>query len=125
MKSVYGCIYAVWNPDRSHVYIGQTVNTPAERWAGHVSKARTYKGCPRLGAAIRKYERLGTPMTVEQIDTAEDQAELDFLEIFWICALDAVVRGYNCKAGGDGGGPLLERRRGSGNAPAPRPAWPR
>jgi len=107
MKSVYGCIYAVWNPDRSHVYIGQTTKTPAERWAQHVKAARARKECPKLGNAIRKYERLGTPMVVEQIDTADGQEELDFLEAVYIVALDAVVRGYNCQAGG-GGGYLLD-----------------
>ena len=107
MLSVYGYIYVARNPDRSKCYVGQTTKTPAERWKGHVFLARANKGCPRLGAAIRKYERLGTPMVVEQIDTAEDQATLDFLETVYICALDAVARGYNCQAGG-GGGRLLD-----------------
>ena len=107
MRSVYGYVYVAWNQDRSRCYVGQTTKTPAERWAGHVKLARAHKESPKLGNAIRKYERLGTPMVVEQIDTAEDQAELDFLETVYICALDAVVRGYNCQAGG-GGGRLLD-----------------
>jgi len=107
LRSVYGYVYVAWNQDRSRCYVGQTTKTPAERWAGHVKLARAHKESPKLGNAIRKYERLGTPMVVEQIDTAEDQAELDFLETVYICALDAVVRGYNCQAGG-GGGRLLD-----------------
>ena len=99
MRSVYGCIYGIWNPDRTKAYVGQTTKTPAERWAGHVRFARAHKGCPKLGAAIRKH---GDQMIVEPLDVAECQEDLDFLEMFYICALDAIKQGYNCAAGGNG-----------------------
>jgi len=104
MRSVYGCIYGIWNPDRTKVYVGQTTKTPAERLAGHVAKARAHKGCPKLGAAIRKH---GDQMIVEPLDVAECQEDLDFLETFYVCALDAIKHGYNCMSGG-GGGKLLD-----------------
>ena len=106
MNNVYGCIYGIWNPDRTKIYVGQTTKTPAKRWAGHVRFARAKRGCPRLGAAIRKY---GDQMIVEPLDVAECQADLDFLETFYICVLDAITNGYNCRSGGIGsGGRLLD-----------------
>jgi len=104
MKSVYGCIYGIWNPSRTKVYVGQTTKTPAERWVQHKVVAKANKGCRKLTRAIRKY---GEQMIVEPLDVAECQEDLDFLEIFYICTLDAIKQGYNCKAGG-GGGQLLD-----------------
>lgn len=76
--------------------------TVDERWAKHVTDARTGRGW-KLHNAIRKYGP--EAFTVKAVMYANDQAELNYLERLVIDAFMSVTRvsGYNLTTGGEGG----------------------
>ena len=79
------------------IYVGQTKSDLLKRFRYHCYK---YSGCCALVNAIKKYGR--DNFTIEQIDVANSQNELDEKERYWITVLNSIVpNGYNLKSGGN------------------------
>jgi group I intron endonuclease len=97
----YGLIYKITNLTNSKIYVGQTRYSIEYRWYGHTFKARQINHRSYLQNAIRKY---GTSaFAVCKIATADNQKELDDLEIFWIAfCRSKIPLGYNMNDGGGG-----------------------
>lgn len=96
---MYGIIYVVTNTVNGKQYVGQTTYPLEVRWCGHLKSAKEDSQC-LLYRSIRKY---GTDkFTIEQIDTAESQDELDEKEIHHVARLGAYGSGYNLTVGGGG-----------------------
>lgn len=90
-------IYCITNRINDKKYIGQTIGSLRKRWIQHQSSARTDKNFP-LYNAIRKYG--ADNFTVEQIDIAATQKELDQKEIYWGTKLNALSpEGYSLRFG--------------------------
>lgn len=99
-------IYKITCLVNNKVYIGQAVNKSIEkRFERHVKTslnlADEFSNKCHLYRAIRKYGPEN--FIVEQIDSADSQAELNQKEIYWIQKFDSILSGYNCAAGGEGG----------------------
>lgn len=90
-------IYKITNKVNGKVYIGQTKNSLQYRWNQHCSPSN----CRLLHRAIQKYGKKN--FTVEQIDVACDQDELNEKEQYWIAFYDSTnpEKGYNLTSGGD------------------------
>ena len=90
-------IYKVTNRINGKVYIGQTKRTLEQRWRHHCCQS----GCTLLHRAINKYGKEN--FTVEQIDVATDQDELNKKEIYWISFYNSTdhEKGYNLTTGGE------------------------
>lgn len=85
-------IYRITNNINGMVYIGQTRRTVAERVKQHIYQQS------KIGKAMTKY---GTEnFSVDVIDRAETQEELDALERFWIAFYNTCENGYNTLIGG-------------------------
>lgn len=85
-------IYRITNNINGMVYIGQTRRTVAERVKQHIYQQS------KIGKAMTKY---GTEnFSVDVIDRAETQEELDALERFWIAFYNTRENGYNTLIGG-------------------------
>ncbi len=84
-------------------YVGQTVQSLPTRITGHRNdaKSRRYKNQPFI-AAIRKHG-IDT-FHFEEIDRADSQEELDYMERYWIAFHRLTDRryGYNVQVGGQG-----------------------
>ena len=85
-------IYKIVNNLNGMPYIGQTTKTVAERVQRHIN------GRSKIGKAIRKYGKEN--FTIEVIDHATNQQELDELERYWIAFFNARENGYNTLLGG-------------------------
>ena len=102
---MYGYIYKISNTQNDKIYIGQTTKSIDLRFRQHLAKADYYVN--RYGNNTYKYVHLYLAMnkygkecfSIEQIDTAESQAELDQKETYWITFYDAVNTGYNMLPG--------------------------
>jgi hypothetical protein len=91
-------IYRHTSPNEKS-YVGQTVDTVEGRWEEHVSAAKRGKGCPLLGAAIRKYG--AHAFKHEVLDVVTTQRGANIAEARWVEARDTrVPNGYNLAAGG-------------------------
>lgn len=89
-------VYKVTNLINGKCYVGQTKRTLNERWYGHCTKA----GCTALHNAILKYGKEN--FSIEVIDTAVNESELNSKEKYWISELNTLSpNGYNLKTGGD------------------------
>lgn len=89
-------IYKITNEINGKCYVGQTKLTIRERWYGHCSK----NGCTAMHNAIVKYGREN--FTIEQIDSATSEDELNQKEAYWIEKLNTLCpNGYNLRTGGD------------------------
>lgn len=90
-------IYKILNLINGKLYIGQTSKTLKYRWSLHV---RSNKNSRYLTNAIKKYGPLN--FSIEQIDTATSQEELNEKEKYWICFYKSTDRniGYNIQPGG-------------------------
>lgn len=99
----YGIVYRIHCVPSGRDYIGQTRQTFAQRWYGHVyCAAHSPNTTVPLGRAIRKH---GPQNFVHFIlATADNQQELDALEIEYIHVFDSLKKGYNVKTGGTEGG---------------------
>ena len=74
------------------IYIGQTRKTVAERVKQHIYQQS------KVGKAMTKY---GTEnFSIDVIDHADTQEELDSLERFWIAFYNSCENGYNTLIGG-------------------------
>ena len=95
----YGYIYKISTTQSNKVYIGQTIRTVRERYQEHVNAChKDYKKTMHLYLAMNKYG-IDT-FSVEQIDSADTQKELDEKEIYWIKYYDSINNGYNSAPGG-------------------------
>ena len=100
-----GYIYKITNKENGHIYIGQTIKTPAKRFEQHVRDSK-YKYRDdyntKLHRAIRKYG----PASFECTTIEEcDNELLNEREIYWINHYDTfnTPYGYNCTTGGGNG----------------------
>ena len=101
-------IYKITNDIDGKFYIGKTTKSITDRLCGHIK----YRKSPKLVAAMDRHGL--NHFTIEQIDSASTLEELNAKEIYWIKKLDALNKGYNLTAGGDGGamtGEALEKIR--------------
>lgn len=89
-------VYLVTNKISGKQYVGQTIRSLEERWRDHCRvKDENY-----FHRAIHKYG--AENFSLEILDTATTEAELDEKEIYWIAKLNTLFpRGYNLKEGGN------------------------
>jgi group I intron endonuclease len=101
---IYGRIYVVTNAVNGKKYVGQTTLITTQRWAKHMSSARsTINHCRALGCAILKYG--SENFTVEEVATAHSKEGLDAKEIHWVNLCNSVSpHGYNLTEGGGSAG---------------------
>jgi group I intron endonuclease len=109
---MYGYIYKITNRVNLKLYIGQTRRTVSKRFQEHLTRADYY--CKRYGNVAYKYMHLYLAMvkygkdnfSVETIDYADSQEELDEKEKFWIHYFDTVTSGYNMLEGSTKANPM-------------------
>lgn len=90
-------IYCITNLINGKRYVGQTIRCLDERWTNHCSKT---SGCTALKGAIAKYGKEN--FSIEYLDSASTQSELDEKERYWILKLNTLSpNGYNLKTGGE------------------------
>lgn len=85
-------IYKITNKQNGKTYIGQTIKTVAERLKEHIYQKS------KIGKEIIKYGVDSFDVSV--IDRAENKADLDALEVFWISFYNSCENGYNTLIGG-------------------------
>lgn len=101
--SVHGVIYGLHDPRTGELrYVGQTTTTPQQRLASHLVpsslKKRAY-----LASWLKSLLKAGCLPEIRVLDTAQDQAELDALEVAYIAWGRLVgVRLVNQSEGGGG-----------------------
>lgn len=86
-------IYKVTNIINGKVYIGQSIRDIQQRFTRHINDALNNNLNTHFARAIRKYGK--DSFTIEIIDTAETQDELNQKEQYWIHYYDSVNYGYN------------------------------
>ena len=86
-------IYKITNIQNNKVYIGQTIRPIKDRLNRHINDALNNVLDTHFARAIRKYGK--DSFTIEQIDTASNQEELNKKEQYWIKYYDSVINGYN------------------------------
>lgn len=96
----YGFIYVITNNVNGKKYVGQTIMDVSLRFSKHCLRSQ-YRS--RISYAIEKYGK--DNFSVETIDTAKDQSDLDSLEQMYIFAYGTTDSklGYNVTKGGRGG----------------------
>lgn len=95
-------IYKIVNLVNGKVYIGQTIRTIESRFARHLNDAKNNPNTHlKLHRAINKYG--SDKFTIEKIDEATTQEELNEKERYWIKEYDSMNNGYNLTEGGEGG----------------------
>ncbi len=93
-------IYKITNEINGKVYIGQTTRNLEQRWKDHKCEAKDCKRGRAIHRAIHKYGVEN--FTIEQIDNAETQEELNEKERYWIEYYESnTSKGYNLTDGGD------------------------
>lgn len=94
---VYGVIYKITNNINGKSYIGQTVRSVEVRIKEHIRKSCI------MSRAFKKYGIEN--FTIEIIDSAYSEEELNKKEIYWISKFDTFKNGYNlCEGGGQTSG---------------------
>ena len=100
-------VYLLTNKINGKRYVGLTKRTLEERWAQHVSNAKSNVRTSRqlIVRAIKKYG--DNNFTTEIIETCEDKKTMCLREIYWIDALKTRAdmdghHGYNLTDGGEG-----------------------
>ena len=86
-------IYKITNLVNNKVYIGQSARGTQQRFKRHIQDAVSERLDTHLARAIRMYGPEN--FTVEVIDTADTQDELNQKEQYWIREFDSVRHGYN------------------------------
>lgn len=103
----HGQIYRLTNKINGKMYHGQTVKPLYIRWNKY--KRLDCKGQPKLYNALKKYGPGN--FTFEAIDSADDQVQLDKMEVDYIADFDSINNGYNIETGGYGGKMLSEETK--------------
>ena len=99
---MYGIIYKITNKINNKLYIGQTIRDINQRLTRHIHDAnKNPKTQINIQRAILKYG--AQSFKIQQIDTAQDQDDLNKKQIYWIQFYQAYSKGYNMTPGGDGG----------------------
>jgi group I intron endonuclease len=94
-----GIIYKISNNFDNEEYIGQTIGCIYKRFKNHCKPSSS---CVRLSRKIQKYGK--DNFTIEEIDGANSQSELNYLEDFYICKFNTLApNGLNLKRGGSNG----------------------
>ncbi len=86
-------IYKITNIKNNKVYIGQTIRPIEQRFYRHLNDALNNVIDTHFARAIRKYGKEN--FVIEQIDTAQNQDELNKKEQYWIKYYNSVENGYN------------------------------
>lgn len=86
-------IYKITNIQNNKCYIGQSIRPVEQRFNRHLKDAINNKLDTHFSRAIRKYGP--DNFIIEEIDTAENQDELNQKEQYWIRYYDSVKNGYN------------------------------
>ena len=89
---ICGYIYKITIIENNKVYIGQAKNIK-RRFARHINDAVNNKLDTHFCRAIRKYGK--DKFSIEQIDTADTQDELNKKESYWIHKYNSLAEGYN------------------------------
>ena len=85
-------IYKITNKLDGKTYIGQTKKTVAQRLKAHIyQRSKIGKEIIKLG--LNSFD-------ISVIDSAQNQEDLDALEVFWISFYNACENGYNTLKGG-------------------------
>lgn len=95
-------IYKITNLTNNKIYIGKTVLSLERRMQQHLSKSKK-NTTMLISRAIAKYGIQN--FKVEQIDSSNNESELNKLERYWIDFYHSndLTIGYNLTGGGDGG----------------------
>ena len=102
---IYGYIYKITNIINNKVYIGQTTRTVEARFQEHLhSCTQKSKATLHLYSAMNLYGKEN--FSVEMIDTAISQDDLNKKEIYWIEFYDSMNAGYNMTKGGSEENPM-------------------
>lgn len=89
-------IYKITNKINGKIYIGQTTTSLKKRWNNHCCNKQK-KLC--VGFSIQKYGKEN--FTIEEIDGANSQSELNYLEQHYIYMYNSLApNGYNIARGG-------------------------
>jgi group I intron endonuclease len=101
-------IYKITNKVNDKIYIGQTIRSLSKRWKDHLYGATN---CSKLYKAIKKYGPEN--FTIEEIDGANSQSELNYKEWFLIYKFNSLDRdkGYNLREGGGSRGRLSQETK--------------
>lgn len=86
-------IYKITNKINNKIYIGQTIRSVEERWKRHINDAINNILDTHFARAIRYYKPEN--FTLEIIDIANNQDELNKKEQYWIQYYDSTNYGYN------------------------------
>lgn len=86
-------IYKITNNINGKIYIGQTVRSVESRFARHIRDAEKGMLDTHFARAIRKYGAQN--FSIEVIDVANSQDELNLKEQYWIRHYDSMRTGYN------------------------------
>ena len=86
-------IYKITNIQNKKMYIGQTIRPIEERFKRHLNDAIKGNLDTHFARAIRKYGKEN--FTIECIDVAETQEELNLREQYWIRYYNSIEEGYN------------------------------
>ena len=86
-------IYKITNIQNNKVYIGQTIRPVQDRFNRHINDALHNIIDTHFARAIRKYGKEN--FSLEIIDTAQSQDELNKKERYWIQYYNSVEEGYN------------------------------
>ena len=86
-------VYKITNIQNNKVYIGQTIRPVEQRFNRHINDAINNKLDTHFARAIRKYGK--EKFTIEIIDKAENQEQLNLKEQYWIRQYNSIENGYN------------------------------
>lgn len=86
-------IYKITNDTNGKVYIGQTIRPIQQRFQRHVNDATNNVIDTHFARAIRLYG--AEHFSIEEIDSATSQEELNEKERYWIKFYNSIVDGYN------------------------------
>lgn len=86
-------IYKITNIQNNKVYIGQTIRPIKDRFNRHINDAINNILDTHFARAIRKYGK--DSFIIEQIDSAQNQDELNQKEQYWIRYYNSIENGYN------------------------------